>query len=201
MLNFECMSSHWAKEILRNRIHQSCPQDLSQNFKDYACVALLIRGEATNPDLGFIVRAQNPQDRWSGQIAFPGGRREILDKNDIHTAIRETFEEIGLQLSEKDLLGKLNDVQARKGRQMLEFYIRPFVFYVSDETKLNLNPSEVAEFFWHPLAALKDPSFESTVETDWNGSKIQLPAIDVNRAAKLWGLSYLMTQDLLRILE
>lgn len=194
------MTLKQVQESLRQKVHHSHPQDLSQAFADYACVALLLRGPLDNLELGFIVRAQNPNDRWSGQIAFPGGRREQSDANDIHTAMRETFEEIGVDLRLEDLLGKLSDVQARKGRQMLEFYIRPFVFYVTENFTPNLDPHEVAEFFWHPLTELIAVAKHAIHEVEFNGAKVKLPAVEMNRTAKLWGLSYLMTQDLLKTL-
>lgn len=189
------------KQQLQAKIQSSRTQDLSQNFADYACVALILRGEIDDLELGYIVRATNPNDRWSGQIAFPGGRRELQDKNDIETSIRETLEEIGFQLRPEHLLGKINDVQARKGGQKLEFYIRPFVFYVPEEMTLNLNADEAADFFFRKVSDLRDSNMQTTVEIDWLEAKVKMPAIEMKKAPKLWGLSYLMTLDLLKVLE
>jgi 8-oxo-dGTP pyrophosphatase MutT (NUDIX family) len=47
----------------------------------------------------FLKRATNPTDRWSGDVAFPGGRQQ-QGETDKETAMRETLEEIGLDLHE-----------------------------------------------------------------------------------------------------
>src|SRR5688572_15001632 len=61
-------------------------------------------------ELFFIRRAEHPQDPWSGHIAFPGGRRDPGDPNLLATAMRETLEEVGIDLSRAKLLGRLPDV-------------------------------------------------------------------------------------------
>lgn len=52
-----------------------------------------------DPEILFIKRASRKGDRWTSHIAFPGGGREQADENDCATSIRETQEEIGLQLN------------------------------------------------------------------------------------------------------
>lgn len=46
----------------------------------------------------FIKRASRASDRWSAHIAFPGGRSEPDDENEKYTAMRETWEEVGLDV-------------------------------------------------------------------------------------------------------
>jgi 8-oxo-dGTP pyrophosphatase MutT (NUDIX family) len=108
---------------------------LDKSFTDYACVALIILDN--NPtQIGFIRRAITPTDRWSGQMAFPGGRREAFDADDFATALREVQEEIGLDLTRADHVGDLDDVQARRAGQLLPFFIRPFVFCIDEKPYL-----------------------------------------------------------------
>ena len=52
----------------------------------------------------FIKRAARIGDRWTGHIAFPGGKREAADSSDRATSSRETREEIGLNLDSEDCL-------------------------------------------------------------------------------------------------
>jgi hypothetical protein len=54
-----------------------------------------------DPEMLFIKRAANERDPWSGHIAFPGGRRDASDESDVAVAVRETWEEVGLDLSEE----------------------------------------------------------------------------------------------------
>lgn len=173
-------------------------QDLSQVLSDHACVAIILRGESfKNLEIGLIQRAHRPNDRWSGQIAFPGGRKEPQDLNDIATAQRETFEEVGIRLSLEELAGRINDIQARKAGHPLEFYIRPVVFYIQRDPEVLLQSSEVADFFWIPVSTLLDPNSQITHLLEHELEVVELPGISLGREVPLWGLTYMMIQDLL----
>lgn len=177
-------------------------EDLSQVLNDHACVAIILRGDSfKNLEIGLIQRAHRPDDRWSGQIAFPGGRKEPQDQSDIATAQRETLEEIGLQLSLEELVGRINDIQARKAGHLLEFYIRPVVFYINREPTLNLQASEVADFFWISVSTLLDPNSQITYQLQHELRAVELPGISLGREVPLWGLTYMMIQDLLMRLK
>ena len=62
-----------------------------------AAVALVLR-QAPALELLLIKRSSSEDDPWSGQMALPGGRRDPADAGLQHTAIRETHEEVGLDL-------------------------------------------------------------------------------------------------------
>lgn len=62
-----------------------------------------------DPEVLFIKRAGRAGDRWSGHVALPGGKRDPQDADDLAAAIRETKEEVGLDLTAKGcfLIGNL----------------------------------------------------------------------------------------------
>lgn len=170
----------------------------AEKFSRYACVAVILRGERCEDlEAGFIRRAIHDQDRWSGQIAFPGGKAEPEDLTDLDTALRETKEEIGMELSPQELVGQLNDIQARKMGQMLDFFIRPFVFYRANDFATVLDPREVADFFWISLKDLRDEKKQVQFELSREQASMKLPAIQMASDPPLWGLTYMMTAELL----
>jgi 8-oxo-dGTP pyrophosphatase MutT (NUDIX family) len=177
------------------------PLDLSQSLNSYACVSLILRGPADNLQIGYIQRAIHPHDRWSGQIAFPGGKKEEWDTSALATALRETQEEVGIVLTPEEVLGRLDDIQARKAGTLLDFFIRPFVFYTEREFEVRLDHNEVADFFWVPVKDLVNPERNTSYELMREQLRLQLPAISLNREIPLWGLSYMITQDLLNRLK
>jgi 8-oxo-dGTP pyrophosphatase MutT (NUDIX family) len=88
----------------------------------------------------------------AGQISFPGGRSEAHDESPAATALRETFEEIGLPHSHVEVLGSLSEYTTVTGYQ-----VTPVVGLVSPPPVFSLDEFEVAEAFEVPLAFLLDP--------------------------------------------
>jgi 8-oxo-dGTP pyrophosphatase MutT (NUDIX family) len=68
--------------------------------KDRAAVMIILCEDGELKAL-YIRRAVNPMDPWSGQIAFPGGRTKMQDVDIIETAIREAWEEVGIEVKER----------------------------------------------------------------------------------------------------
>jgi 8-oxo-dGTP pyrophosphatase MutT (NUDIX family) len=89
----------------------------------------------------------------AGQVSFPGGRVEDEDPSPVHTALRETEEEIGLAREHVEVLGFLPEYRTGTG-----FRVTPVVALVRPPFTLALDPFEVAEAFEVPLAFLLDPA-------------------------------------------
>ncbi len=88
-----------------------------------------------------------------GQISFPGGGRHPEDATLMHTAIRESWEEIGLKPEEIEVLGELDDIAT----YTTNFVISPFVAAIPWPYEFRLNPYEVDEVIEVPLSVLLDP--------------------------------------------
>jgi 8-oxo-dGTP pyrophosphatase MutT (NUDIX family) len=87
----------------------------------------------------------------AGQVSFPGGKQETYDKNLLATALRETYEEIGLAVDNIEVIGSLPMF-----RTVSKFEVVPFVSIVKPPFELILDPNEVAEVFEVPLVYLLD---------------------------------------------
>lgn len=157
-----------------------------------AATALILADEPTaGPSLLFIERTSRPGDRWSGQMAFPGGKRDPDDDDLSVTARRETFEEVGIELG--DPVGRLDDVT---GRGPLPGVVAPFVFALDGRPELRLQPSEVESAVWIPLAhALAG---DNAVRYRYRGLG-PFPGIRFDRYT-VWGLTHGILTDFCRVI-
>ncbi len=112
-------------------------------------VPLVMRDEAPSV---LLTRRTDHLHHHPGQISFPGGRVEAGDRSPVHTALRETEEEIGLADRHVELLGALPDYLTGTG-----FRVTPVVGLVHPPFDLRLDAFEVAEAFEVPLAHFLDP--------------------------------------------
>ena len=111
-----------------------------------------------DPEVLFIKRAARKGDRWTSHVALPGGRRDPGDADDLAAAIRETSEEVGIDLSEHAIqVGNLPQrvVTTHWGKVPL-MVLCPYIFLVTQHAlpPLKLQPTEVASTHWVPIRAL-----------------------------------------------
>jgi 8-oxo-dGTP pyrophosphatase MutT (NUDIX family) len=129
--------------------------------------------EHGDPEILFIKRASNERDKWNGHIAFPGGRRDPEDADDYEVAVREAWEEVGIDLRDSSGValscGNLSQavITASWGETPLMVFC-PYVFLVvnNDKVTTRLQPSEVASTHWVPVRSLLDPKFRTYWEQD-----------------------------------
>jgi len=156
----------------------------------YAAIALVLRlGADGEPELLMIKRAEFEQDPWSGHIACPGGRMDPTDRDLEHTAIRETWEETGIDIAAHgQTLGTLDDISPRTPA-LPPLVIRPYVAVVESDVTIIASP-EVAEAFWVPLSAIRET-------TSWIRAMVRIRNVgereeDVFRHGDytVWGLTH-----------
>src|SRR5215471_21768996 len=98
------------RAAFRDRAHRPATLRGDERF---AAVAAILRDREGEAEVLLIRRAQKTGDPWSGHMAFPGGRQDPSDLDLLHTAVRETQEEVGLELSPgRNLIGRLDDLPA-----------------------------------------------------------------------------------------
>ena len=114
-----------------------------------ASVAIIINPKDRGGSILLIKRIERSNDPWSGQIGFPGGHKSPDDSGFLQTAIREAEEEVGIKLSQNELLGCLPFVATRSRCVQ----VVPFVFSLKSRVEVRMN-REVAESFWVPLSEL-----------------------------------------------
>lgn len=123
-----------------------------------ASVAVVLRPAPSGEELQLLLirRSRSEGDPWSGHMALPGGRKEPSDSSLLSTAIRETWEEVGLSLEGLGgPLGRLGAVRP-ESTQLPRFTVLPFVFLVPGRAQARVASHEVAEVRWVPFSRLLD---------------------------------------------
>ncbi|MCI4335435.1 MAG: CoA pyrophosphatase [Thermoplasmata archaeon] len=141
----------WTPDLMGRlaRLPLNAPADCAAG----AAVTILLRPLSRDWETLLLVRADRPGDSSSGQIGLPGGRREVADPDLRATALRELQEEVGQQLEDLEPpLVFLQSTQAHAfGLEVAVFLAR---VRTGSRAPRAADPTEVAEVFWMPLAAL-----------------------------------------------
>ncbi len=146
--------------------------------------------------LPLIVRPQY-EGVHSGQVAFPGGKYEDGDGTLEYTALRETREEVGIEVQSADLLGKLTEIYIPPSNSL----VTPVVAWLPFVPSFTPDQHEVASMLLVPLAHLRNPAY-------WGQKHIQL--INGNLAPfhaylfegqEIWGATAYMIGELLELIE
>jgi 8-oxo-dGTP pyrophosphatase MutT (NUDIX family) len=143
-----------------------------------------------------IKRSQRDGDPWSGHLALPGGRPDESDLNHYQTAVRETFEEVAIDLGGCHYLGELPAVAPRM-RQQVGPLIFPHLFWTDQTFEFSPNPQEVDSVFHLSVHQLFDSqNFEQKFFQMNNGETINLPSMRLPQGI-LWGLTYVIIIQLM----
>ncbi len=193
----------YALPVLVSRL-TSCASasDSSEPGKRAAVAAILRPGQGGgSAELLLVRRAEHPSDPWSGHMALPGGRRDEADADLCETVVRETREEVGIDLLEHGTrLVRLPDHPATVGGRRVGLVIAPFVFALHGDPELIPDDQEIAEVVWTPLGPLARGEGTGTFEYEHQGMLYELPYLDVG-GRRVWGLTYQMLQQLFHVLH
>jgi 8-oxo-dGTP pyrophosphatase MutT (NUDIX family) len=183
---------------LRSALQKRRPQPLPGEWlMQRAAVAAILRSDERGPQLLLIRRARRRGDPWSGDMAFPGGLVGRRDANPQAGALRETREEIGLDLARHGaLLGELPRQLAFSPRPPWgPMAIIPYVFAIDGAPALVPDRREVEETIWVPLAHFAEPQHRERFTRRVLG--LPLP-FDCYRyeGSVVWGLTLRMIESL-----
>jgi len=144
-----------------------------------------------------MVRPSEKNDVHSGQISLPGGGKETQDHDLLETAIRETFEEIGVIISKKDVLGNLSDIYIPPSKSL----VTPYVAILDEKPSYQANKNEVAKMLDIRLNDLANPKNQRTEDYKLaTGVSYQMPAYHIE-GYRIWGATARILSELLILVD
>ena len=133
----------------------------------------------------------------SSQIAFPGGKVELEDESLAHTALRETYEEIGIVPEQIQVVRAFSEVYIPPSN----FMVYPFLGISQEELSFTPDPEEVAGIIEFPLHHFLDDAIAVVQRMDTAYSKsIDVPAFKINEHY-VWGATAMMLSELKETLK
>jgi 8-oxo-dGTP pyrophosphatase MutT (NUDIX family) len=133
----------------------------------------------------------------SGQISLPGGKAEEADPDYIHTALRESQEEIGINPSEVEMIGPLSKFYVRPSN----YIVYPFVGYMPEKPVFQPDPTEVQRII--EIDIFNELSFDKIVNktlTFRHNLQVSAPGFEVS-GEFLWGATAMIFSELIYVLH
>jgi len=164
------------------------------DVRGLASVLVAITDSKSDPKIVLTQRAVN-MNTHGGQVAFPGGRWEQGDKSLVHTALRESQEEIALRSECATVHGRLTEQRSLHG-----LTVYPFVAEVPGELDLIKNPDEIDSIFYLPLAFLIETAPERIDKVERHGRYYEMPCWYFE-GYEIWGLTAIFLQEIIDRLD
>ena len=158
-----------------------------EGYSEASILVIFINNKIDQESYILITQRKKNLRKHAGQVAFPGGMREIFDKNLLETALRETEEEINLSKDNYDIIGDLPNFYTGTG-----YVVTPFVALMKpDSNWQNLifpNPEEVEKIFTPKSIELLSPKFHIREKPPITSSMLMTWRINYNNE-NIWGLT------------
>lgn len=183
----------WEPELLSDRLHRAASSRP-------AAVLVPIVQHARGPTM-LLTRRTTQLKRHSGQVAFPGGRRDEGDASAIATALREANEEVGLDPRGVEVIGQMPDYVTGTG-----FCVTPVVGLLEPGFSIRPDPQEVADVFEVPLEFLMNPRHHErrrilSDEGERHFFAMPWRSPDTETDYFIWGATAAMLRNLYRMLS
>ena len=175
-------------------LHRPVTSEVIQNLTEYKESAVAVVLFESNQTYECILIQRTEYDgKHSGQISFPGGKKDKEDVDLLATAKRECWEEVGVNMDSAEYLGKLSQVYI----PVSGFLVEPHVFYYPERPSFVHQEREVAHVFTITIDELiaEDVIGEMKVTTENKLVKMKVPCFTI-RDKQIWGATALILNEL-----
>lgn len=149
-----------------------------------------------NNELSIVLMKRPEYDGpHSAQVSFPGGKEEGSDKSIIETALRESFEEIGINISEVEILGKITPLYI----PVSNFLVHPVVGITTNKPEFKIDKNEVEYIIECPVYQIMKANIKQT-GLKIKGITYKVPYFDIKNEI-VWGATSMIVSELIDILS
>lgn len=180
------------EEVVR-RLENYRPKKLQPLLSWRQAAVLVPVTRSGNPEL-LLTRRARGLSTHGGEVAFPGGRHDPEDADLLHTALRESREEVGLEPNKVQVAGSLSQVVSRHG-----ILVTPYVGIIPPGLSYTANVDEIDSIFSAPLDFFAEDVRETTHRIDYLGESWYVPSYRFGQY-KIWGLTAVMVVELVNLL-
>ncbi len=194
------MSVRMGREELIQRVEQALvdynARKIDHPTASAAAVLILIHNREGEPRVIFTQRT-NHVEHHKGQMSFPGGACDDMDQDCEQTALRETFEEIGVRSDHVRIVGQLDDMLT-----ISNFRVTPIVGFLDaeEEYPYSINDHEVAQVVEVPLGYLMEEGNMELEVREHQGREVLVPAFTYD-GHRIWGATARMLHQLIELLR
>jgi 8-oxo-dGTP pyrophosphatase MutT (NUDIX family) len=178
---------------IRNAMAHLQPKRLTEGYAKEASVLMLIFERENQPHFLLTLRTEEVSTH-KGQISFPGGMRQGEESLE-QTALRETFEEVGIAPDRIEILGRFHDYLSITGHR-----VAPFAAYIQGHFDTVPQRGEVAEVLQVPWSLFLDPSRQRTERMLRHGAMIDVYFYRYE-PNEIWGLTARIIKDFLEAMN
>ncbi len=180
-------------DAIKRTLQARIPKTAGDAYSRYLHSAVLIPLFMENGTykILFTERSHNVEHH-KGQISFPGGVVDKRDKSFLETALRESYEEIGLLSEDVEILGQLDE----QCTVTSHFVIHPFVGLIPYPYAFKINRDEVESLIAIPISSLSDKQDLVTMDgLNYHGTSYQYEGYTI------WGATASITKNLVSIID
>lgn len=176
--------------LVEERLQKHQPRTIDAQLPEAA--VLIPITNASEPELVFTRRATH-MTTHSGEVAFPGGKRDPSDRDLVHTALRESFEEIALPPEAVRIIGQTGSVVSRFGLE-----VTPVIGIIEADTPLRANMAELDRIFKVPLSYFLDKKNLTFNHWKMRNQDYMMPSFYYGEYL-IWGLTAVMLVEFLNV--